>query len=93
MTELEFESRPPLTEAVNRHQYSTWGDTICMWMWIEDCRVHMEGDVNRVYPWVVESWVNFPSVCFSVFSKIFSINMNYFCNWEKSSEYYLKNKK
>ena len=38
----------------------------------------IHGDVNSVYPWVAESWVNFPSVCFLVFSKIFSINMNYF---------------
>lgn len=37
--------------------------------------------------------VNFPSLYFLVFSKIFAITMNYFCNWEKSNEYYLKNKK
>lgn len=36
---------------------------------------------------------NFPSLCFLVFSKMFSINMYYFYNGEKSTEYYLRNKK
>lgn len=53
----------------------------------------MKGDINCVYPSVLKLWVKFYFLGFLVFSNIFSINMNYFCNWEKSNEYYLKDKK
>lgn len=52
-----------------------------------------EGNINSVYPSGVKLWANFPSLGLLVFSKIFSINMNYFCDWEKLNEYYLKNEK
>lgn len=53
----------------------------------------MKGDINHVYLWVVKLCMNFPSLGFLVFSNIFSINTNSFCNWEKSNEYYLKKMK
>ena len=53
----------------------------------------MKGDINCVYPSVLKLRVNFYFLGFLVFSNIFSTNMNYFCNWEKSNEYCLKDKK
>lgn len=48
---------------------------------------------NSVYPWVLNSWPNFPSLCFLVFSKVFSIHMSCFCNWEKIQCILFKKKK
>lgn len=39
-------------------------------------------NISTAYPQVGELWMDYPFLCFMVFSQMVSVNTNYFCHWE-----------